>query len=100
MTEAQIKICNCIADHYGKAHQTSFFVKSCAKAIDAIQDLKQVDNAEDCVEAYDNLLEEIADVRIMVEQMIQLHSELAINAIIDRKLKLQLHRMADRRECL
>ena len=99
MTEAQIKTCNRIADHYGKAHQTSFFVKSCAKAIDAIQDLQQVDNAEDCVEAYDNLLEEIADVRIMVQQMMHLHGELVISGIIDRKLNRQLDRMANGREC-
>lgn len=97
MTEEQIKTCNCIANHYGKENQTTKFVEECAEAITAVQKLKQVDSSEDCVEAYDNLLEEIADVRIMVEQMIQLHSELAINAIIDRKLKRQLHRMADGR---
>lgn len=97
MTKEQIKTCNCIANHYGKSHQTVKFVEECAEAITAVQKLQQVDNAENCVEAYDNLLEEIADVRIMVEQMIQLHSELAINAIIDRKLKRQLHRMADGR---
>lgn len=98
MTEEQIKKCNEIADHYGKAHQTVKFVEECAEAITAIQKLQQVDNSEDCVRAYDNLLEEIADVRIMVQQMMHLHSEVMINAIIDRKLDRQLNRMTEGRE--
>lgn len=99
MTEQQIKLCNKIAEHYGKENQTTKFVEECAEAIVAVQKLKQVDTSEDCVKAYDSLLEEIADVRIMVQQMMCLHSEVAINSIIDRKLKRQLHRMADGREC-
>lgn len=99
MTEEQIKKCNRIADHYGKKNQTTKFVEECAEAITAVQKLKQVDSSEDCVEAYDNLLEEIADVRIMVQQMMHLHSELVISGIIDRKLNRQLDRMANGREC-
>ena len=99
MTEEQIKKCNRIADHYGKANQTMKFVEECAEAIMAVQKLQQVDNSVDCAKAYDNLLEEIADVRIMVQQMIYLHSDLVISGIIDRKLNRQLNRMADGRKC-
>ena len=98
MTEEQIKKCNQIADHYGKSNQTVKFVEECAEAITAIQKLQQVDSSVDCAKAYENLLEEIADVRIMVQQMMHLHSELVISGIIDRKLNRQLDRMTDGRE--
>ena len=73
-----------IADHYGKAHQTT-------KAIEQLAELIQALATGDL----DNIKEEIADVRVMLEQIEYLYgiSEDAITLRMCAKLWRQFERM-------
>lgn len=73
-----------IADHYGKEHQT---VKAIEELAELIQALAKGD--------IDNIKEEIADVRVMLEQIEYLYgiSDDAITLRMCAKLWRQLERM-------
>lgn len=63
MTEEQKAICHKIAEHYGEKHQMLKAVEEMAELTQAI--MKYIDNPA----KWDDLLEELADVLIMTEQI-------------------------------
>ena len=73
-----------IADHYGKEHQT---IKAIEELAELIQALAKGD--------IENIIEEIADVRVMLEQIEYLYgiSDDAITLRMCAKLWRQLERM-------
>jgi len=82
-----------IAEHYGYKHQKKILVEELSELIQAVI---KVDRAEgsltDILKNYDNLIEEIADVEIMVFQIKHL---LAINTdeIVEKKVERQIERI-------
>ena len=60
-----------IADHYGMQSQQEMLIEECSELIQAMQKMKRADIAdpEECNKCMQNLLEELADVTIMIEQM-------------------------------
>lgn len=92
MTEEQKAICHKIADHYGEEHQM-------LKAVEEMSELQKelvkfVNN--DCGDI-DSILEELADVCVMIEQMRYCFDTHIIDVpkIIDAKLTRQLKRMEE-----
>ena len=78
-----------IAEHYGYEAQREQLEEECAEAILAIQKVKRSCSAE----RFANLVEEVADVLIMAQQMRYLISPGRIDRIIDEKLNRQLGRI-------
>lgn len=82
-----------IAEHYGYKNQKKILVEELSELIQAVI---KVDRAEgsltDILKNYDNLIEEIADVEIMVFQIKHL---LAINTdeIVEKKVERQIERI-------
>jgi hypothetical protein len=91
MTVGQKRKCEDIAEHYGKKHQE-------AQTISELSELLCVLTRRQSQRGIDwknNLIDEIADVEIMIQQMIALHkldSDI-VNERINYKLNRQLERM-------
>lgn len=95
MTELQCKRCAEILHHYGVQEQRRQLVEECAELIQAVSKLHRADY-RDAGHAFDNFLEELADVEIMVEQMKQTlsPSELdRLGRIETAKINRQLRRI-------
>ena len=95
MTEEQKKKVREIAAHYGIDAQNGKTVEECAELIVAIEHMKKKRwLPQDVLAALANLAGEIADVRIMCEQIAYLHGigEL-VNEQIEYKISRQLGRM-------
>jgi hypothetical protein len=93
MTEEQKAICHKIADHYGYEHQRIKAVEEMAELIQQISKTV-VDRGDfNCF-----LLEEYADVFIMMEQMQYLLGKLSIHSEIDRYINMKLYRQLERME--
>ena len=92
MTDTQKTRCRKIAEHYGESAQLSILQEECAELIQAVSKIRR------CVpNAYDNYIDEIADVSIMIEQMISFMDNEDKNALyqkINEKLERQLDRIA------
>lgn len=58
-----------IAEYYGYAVQSSQLVEECAELIQAINKYRRAENPEEYREYFKNIIEEIADVEIMIEQV-------------------------------
>ena len=59
-----------IADYYGWDAQSNMLIEECAELIQAINKYKRVEDSLARLSiAFDNLVEEIADVEIMLEQV-------------------------------
>ena len=79
-----------IAMHYGFVSQSRQTIEEMAELTVAISKIHRDWNKEHL----DNLIEELADVQIMLEQMIYLTgSKYDVQAVIDSKVKRQLKRM-------
>jgi len=82
-----------IAEHYGYKNQKKILIEELSELIQAVI---KVDRAEgtlsDVLKNYDNLIEEIADVEIMLYQIKHL---LAINTdeIVEKKVERQIERI-------
>lgn len=92
MTDEQKAICHKIAEHYGEAFQKLKTVEEMAELTQAI--LKQ----RTCEWAYTAFVEELADVCIMLEQMVYFCEKYHggskyLAKTIDAKLDRQLKRM-------
>jgi NTP pyrophosphatase (non-canonical NTP hydrolase) len=92
MTDEQKAICHKIADHYGENHQMLKAVEEMAELTQAI--LKQ----RTCEWSYTAFVEELADVCIMLEQMLYFCEKKHggskyLSETIDAKLNRQLERM-------
>ncbi len=90
-----------IANHYGENQQREMLIEECAELIQAVQKLKRREKEVlDIKEttAYQNYLEELADVSIMVEQMLYFLSAkeyLDFTQIVENKLDRQLKRIEE-----
>lgn len=94
MTEEQKAICHKIAEHYGEEHQMLKAVEEMAELTQAI--LKQ----RTCEWSYTAFVEELADVYIMLEQMLYFCEKnhggsKYLAETIDAKLNRQLERMEE-----
>ena len=94
MTEQEIdEAIGQIAEHYGKKAQSMQACEECAELIQAVSKLTR-GVTEMRILA---LVEEIADVRIMMSQLMQLYGipEAEVSECIDEKLKRQLERIRE-----
>lgn len=88
-----------IADHYGLDGQNEKAVEEMAELIVAIKHLSKLDENE--VDHYLNYVEELADVKIMVDQLVYLADrdlpesmqDMSVKRQIDHKLSRQLERI-------
>lgn len=78
-----------IADYYGPVQQKEQLIEECSELILASQKCKR----DGTRQAFDNFCEEVADVYIMVQQMMYLISPDVIGEIIERKLNRQIERI-------
>ena len=73
-----------IADHYGFEEQKWQCIEEMAELILAICKYRRA--GESAVKEFENLKEEVADVRIMIEQLRYLLGPADIDAVVDAKL--------------
>ena len=95
MTEEQKAKCHKIADHYGEEHQMLKAVEEMAELTQAI--VKGISGENPQYSVNMNLIEEYADMMIMMEQLkFFMHSHGVLGAVrynIEYKLNRQLERM-------
>lgn len=92
MTEQEMKnAITIIAMHYGMKAQSMQACEECAELIQAVSKLIRGVNEIRIL----SLVEEIADVRIMMSQLMQLYGipETEIATLVERKLERQLERI-------
>lgn len=92
MTEQEMKnAITIIAMHYGMKAQSMQACEECAELIQAVSKLTRGVNEIRIL----SLVEEIADVRIMMSQLMQLYGipETEIATLVERKLERQLERI-------
>lgn len=87
MNDKQKSICRRILDHYGVFSQKIKTVEECAELITAI-----LHNMEDRVNEA-AVIDELADVSIMLEQMIAVYGRQKVDSRIDAKLRRQQDRI-------
>lgn len=92
-----------IAEHYGFDAQTEKAIEEMAELIVAIKNLKKIDGNE--ADYLVNFVEELADVKIMIEQLCYLNDkdmqeecDLKTKAEIEFKIKRQLKRIEEEKE--
>lgn len=96
MTELNLKV----ADFYGYEAQSNQLVEECAELIQAVNKYRRASGLGqatpvELMEAKSNLIEEIADVEVMLDQVKYLLKvyELDIQAVKDKKMSRTLERM-------
>lgn len=96
MTETQKQKCRAIFERYGVQSQRRQLVEECAELIQAISKFERACEGGDFRAARDELLGELADVKIMIAQFEEGYfgSE-AVSAEIDKKLGRQMRRIRD-----
>lgn len=87
MNDKQKSICRRILAHYGPDAQHKQTIQECSELITAICHRTDGRTTDDAV------IDELADVSIMVEQMANVYGRARVEARIDAKLKRQLSRM-------
>ena len=90
-----------IAQHYGYHLQKEQAIEEMAELTLAIKKLekKKLDSTEYC-SAFNNLIEEIADVSIMCMQLAELTNSNKVVEIVNQKLDRQLKRIEDEEKML
>lgn len=98
MNESQKLKCKEIAEHYGKAKQRMQAVQELSELILVIS--RRADQKDDRQAYIESLIDEIADSKIMIEQLKSLYhiSDFAIRQRIDFKLDRQLDRISQEAE--
>lgn len=98
MNENQKSKCKLIAEHYGKAKQRMQAVQELSELILVIS--RRADQKENRQAYIESLIDEIADSKIMIEQIKSLYqiSDFDIRQRIDFKLNRQLERIANEQE--
>ncbi len=82
MNDEQKDICQLALDHYGREHQMAKTIEECSELNRALARALFIEMD------LTNLLEEIADVKIMIQQMeMKFCSEQGMDAIVERKLE-------------
>jgi NTP pyrophosphatase (non-canonical NTP hydrolase) len=82
-----------ILDHYGFEAQLEILIEECAELIQAAQKLKRYGYSDSCIEYYENFKEEVADVCVMVEQMILAIDENEVLGLAEEKVERQMRRI-------
>lgn len=97
MTEEQKKKVRKIAGHYGLCAQKEIAVEECAELILAIKkyDRKKNGTGRDAVQSLAEIAGEIADVRIMCEQISYLYG---ISEVVKEQIDFKIARQLDRME--
>lgn len=100
MTVSQEESIEEIADYYGRVAQDNLLIEECAELIQAINKYHRAFNhgsSEEIYKAYDNFVEEIADVEIMLAQAKYLHDipKGMIENIMGHKIDRTLKRMRE-----
>lgn len=100
MTEKQKCQCQQICTHYGIEGQKGILTEECAELIQAVSKLTRAEQSGkvfDKTEAMLNLVEEMADVTIMIEQILHAYwknaGDAKLDYFIDQKLTRQLGRI-------
>lgn len=92
MTVAQKEQCAKIAEHYGEGAQLDILQEECAELIQAVSKIRR-----EIPNAYENFIDELADVSIMIEQMISFMDDdekTTLYKKINEKLERQLRRIS------
>lgn len=82
-----------IANHYGFSNQLQMLVEEMAELTQAICKYKRFENAKERVDIFENLIEEVADVEIVLSQIKMLVGEKAVNKKVEEKIARQLKRI-------
>jgi len=82
-----------IANHYGFSNQLQILVEEMAELTQAICKYKRFENAKERVDIFENLVEEVADVEIVLSQIKMLVGEKAVNKKVEEKIARQLKRI-------
>ena len=101
MTEEQKAMCRRICEHYGVESQKGILTEECAELIQAVSKLTRAEQSGkvfDKTEAMLNLVEEMADVTIMIEQILYAYWKNAGDAKLDYYIKQKLTRQLGRIE--
>ena len=91
MTSDMKRACKQIIAHYGDRAQRHILIEECAELIQAV-----IKCERGCEGADDNFIEELADVTIMIEQMVQslcLYDVQRYNEMLKKKINRQLKRI-------
>lgn len=91
MTSEMKRACKQIVAHYGDKEQRHILIEECAELIQAVIKCERGSDGAD-----ENFVEELADVSIMIEQMVQslcLYDLQRYNEMLKNKLDRQLKRM-------
>ena len=111
MTEKQKEILEQAISQYGTCAQLDMAVEECAELIQAINKLKRLGlvsyhvtkpNASmdiKCVNAYNNLCSEIADVKILIHQLELILCKERIEISVDRKIDRLQNRLLNASKC-
>lgn len=79
---------NKIADYHGYFMQRDMLTEECAEVIQAVNKCRRC-----CVDAQDNFLEELADIKVLLAQMEHFLNEDKITAIANEKITRELKRI-------
>lgn len=90
MTDEQKARCRVIAVHYGVENQK---YKACEEMAELIQVLMKTETEKIDFSHFENIIDELADVCIMIEQLRFLFGEVDVDNRIVAKLNRQLERM-------
>ena len=91
MNEGKIKY---IANHYGIKHQSKKIIEEMGELITALCKLDEYTACDKRIkQRYDEVVEEIADVIIMAEQIKYLYGSSQIEEVIEKKLDRQILRI-------
>jgi NTP pyrophosphatase (non-canonical NTP hydrolase) len=82
-----------IANHYGFSNQLQMLVEEMSELTQAICKYRRYENAKEQVNTFENLIEEVADVQIVLSQIKILVGKNEVNKKIDEKVNRQLERM-------
>lgn len=93
-----------LADYYGFDNQSDKTIEECAELIQAIEKYKENErnnymNEDEKQEYRQHMIEEIADVQIMLDQLVYLlNCEEEMKKVIEYKVKRQLERIRKEKE--
>ena len=83
-----------IANHYGVIHQSNKAIEEMSELTKALCKIKEHPAFDPRVSRYlDDVIEEIADVSIMTEQLKHLYGAKEVDAVIERKIARQMRRI-------
>ena len=97
MTEENYKMASKIIEYYGAESQKDMFIEECAELIQATEKTRRMKDAPDFTA---NMVEEMADVFIMLLQFSSIMSEYWLKLFditLESKLKRQLERIEGER---